>query len=174
MPKKNGKARKIGRPTKYTPEIANTICYLISGGLSLRNVCKDKEIQTLIGSNVSIAPSTIVGWYVENREGFSELYRRAKESQAELDTDELRHIALGATIRDAHARRVKIDTLKWLAQVRLPHKYGDRRTVQVEGHVTHSHVLIPSLQGLMLPYQADVVDVEALPEPDTDTSSSDT
>ena len=39
---KKSAPRKVGRPTKYTPELAEKICDLIREGLSEREICSQK------------------------------------------------------------------------------------------------------------------------------------
>ena len=157
MSKKNRKPRKIGRPTKYTPALADKICRHVMDGLSLRSVVKQPSMPGL---------RSLFTWMLNKELGFSHQYAQAKEAQVEMKVDGILELAASATPKNAHVIRLQVDTLKWAAEKLLPKKYGDRRTVRVEGHITHTHELVPSLQGLMLPYQADVVDVEALPEPE--------
>jgi len=42
-PKAAATPKIIGRPTKYTPEIARTICEMLSEGIPLRQICRDNE-----------------------------------------------------------------------------------------------------------------------------------
>jgi hypothetical protein len=90
-------------------------------------------------------------WVVEDREGFSPRYARAREIQAYDIADELLEIADDARNdwmeREGGAEavafelngeniqrsRVRIDTRKWLLSKMLPKVYGDKSEVAVTG-----------------------------------------
>ncbi len=128
-------ARKRGRPTKYTPELADRICERIAGGESLRAICRDETMP---------ADSTVRGWDTDDREGFSAPYARAREAGCEAVADEILEIADDSTndfmerrrgdgsiemvFDSEHVQRsrLRIDTRKWLLSKMLPKKYGDR------------------------------------------------
>ena len=132
----------MGRPSEYTPQIALQICSRISQGESLRQICEPDEMP---------AVSTVCLWNLDNREGFSEQYARARRAQAELLADELFSIADDSTndfmeiadkkgnIRivpdnEAQARsRLRVDTRKWYLSKVLPKIYGDKVQTEISG-----------------------------------------
>jgi hypothetical protein len=119
------------RPSSYTQEIADLICERIAQGESLRAILKDDE--TLPAS------STIFKWLNE-QEGFSEQYARAREAQADTLFDEILAIADDGTNdsykdedgnprtdHDVIARsKLRVDARKWMAGKLRPKKYGDK------------------------------------------------
>ena len=133
-----------GRPTTYTSEIAERVCKEVSDGRTLRAVCRQLEIPE----------STVREWVLDNREGFSAQYARAKELQVEAWADELREIAddgsndwMTIERRDGteikvenkevvNRSRLRVDTLKWLMSKITPRKYGDKIETQHSGGIT--------------------------------------
>jgi hypothetical protein len=107
-----------GRPTKYTPELANRICELISTKpVGLGELCT--RIKDLPSS------STIRLWRLNNAE-FSAKYARAKLIQADILAEDCLDIAACSTPETYTVSRLQIDTRKWLASKLLPKQYGER------------------------------------------------
>lgn len=126
---------KLGRPSGYTPELADLICAELSDGKSLRKVCQDESMPN---------KATVFRWLRE-REDFRDQYARAKEEAADSLADEMTDIAddgsndwmeafdkdgtaIGWKLNGEHVQRsrVRIDTRKWLASKLKPKKYGDK------------------------------------------------
>jgi hypothetical protein len=115
-----------GRPSLYSPELADTICERISSGRSLNKITSDEDMP---------AARTVWRWLDENDE-FRQKYARARELQAEYYADEMTDIADSAHDRDsAAAVRVRVDTRKWIASKLKPKKYGDKLDVEHSGTV---------------------------------------
>lgn len=91
------------------------------------------------------APSTIINWVMENREGFSERYAKAKDVAAQILAEEIIEIAddnsrdeipilddagneIGtkANAEFINRSRLRVDTRKWVLSKLLPKKYGDK------------------------------------------------
>lgn len=125
-----------GRPSVYTPEIAERICMEMASGRSLRSICKDQGMP---------ARSTVQLWHVTNHEGFSDQYTRAQALRVEELVDEAFDIADNASNDwmanndpenpgwrangDAINRdRIRIDLRKWYAGKIAPKLFGDRIT----------------------------------------------
>ena len=119
---------KVGRPTKYSQEIANQICSIISTShKSLRTVSRE----------VGVDVSNILRWINDNKE-FREQYTRAKEEQADYLVEEMIDISehteedhtpfTGANViqRD----RLRVETRKWIASKLKPKKYGDKLDIE--------------------------------------------
>lgn len=127
-----------GRPTKYTKELADSLCSELSQGKSLRKVCESDEYPSAV---------TIFSWLRTNDE-FLKQYEMAKQESADSLVDEILDIADNdasepllvngepvmengkpVTIKTAvgvqHAR-LKVDARKWVASKLKPKKYGDK------------------------------------------------
>ena len=123
-----------GRPSAYTAEIAEAICGRLAAGESLRTICEDDGMPD---------ESTVRQWAIENREGFSPHYARAREVQFERWADEILEIAddgscdyvvrtddngpeLVVDQEHINRSRLKVDARKWLLSKLLPKKFGDK------------------------------------------------
>ena len=109
---------KIGRPSDYTPEVANDICSLLMNGESLRSICKRPEMPVM---------STVTLWLSKHEE-FSVQYAHAREIQAEILAEDIimlsdNVVADGAEVAKA---RLQVDARKWYASKVAPRRYGDR------------------------------------------------
>lgn len=120
------KPAKVGRPSKYTPELATQICSELAQGKSLRTVCLAEGMPAL---------SSVFLWLRENKD-FSEQYARAKEESADALFEETMDIADESieVVRNApekksgamaQVQRLRVDTRKWMMSKMKPKKYGD-------------------------------------------------
>ncbi len=117
-------ARK-GRPTKYTPELAEEICDSIassSDGLSL-----------LCSQNPHWPARQNIFIWLRKYSDFRDNYTRAKQQQGEVFVDHLQELMaeehkyqdeFGNERIDVGMLRLKIDTIKWQAGKLLPKQYG--------------------------------------------------
>lgn len=137
-----------GRPSSFTAELAAEICLRLSGGLTLREVCRDKAMP---------AESTVRGWALDDREGFSAQYTRAREIGYLAMADELLEVAddgkndwmerqddegkASYVLNGEHVQRsrLRVDTRKWMLSKALPKVFGDKITQEHTGRVTISH-----------------------------------
>jgi len=123
---------RTGRPTTFTPEIAEEICKTISCSSSgLRKLCK-------VNPHWPNA-NTIFEWRIKHPD-FGEQYARAKEHQVQSLIDEIIEIAddtsqdliesedgkLKANHEHINRSRLRIDTRKWLAAKLCPRLYGNK------------------------------------------------
>lgn len=108
----------MGRPTKFSQKLADTICVSLADGESLRTICSQSAMP---------ARSTVFRW-LEESEAFRDQYTRAREASAEADADDVGHYARQAARGEIEpaAARAAIDGLKWAAGKRAPKKYGDK------------------------------------------------
>lgn len=111
-------APKVGRPSTFTQDLANTICAQLAEGRSLRSVLTDEGMPAM---------STVFKWLNEDQV-FSEQYARAKEESADALADDIADIAEKVLkgVYDPAAARVALDGKKWFASKMKPKKYGDR------------------------------------------------
>lgn len=135
----------MGRPTKYTIEIADKICEQIAtSAKSMKTICEEL--------NISVA--TVLNWLSESHtsynEGFSKLYARAKEQQADFLAEEILEIADDGSndymtitkgfetynVEDkevTNRSRLRVDARKWIASKLKPKKYADKIDVTSDG-----------------------------------------
>lgn len=133
-------AKKVGRPEKYTQELADKICQRIAEGYSMRTVCKPDDMPAI---------SSVFKWLRE-KEGFSEQYARATEERTEAMSEDILDIADDGsndlmTIQKGdksyeienkevtNRSRLRVDTRKWLMSKMKPKKYGDKVDVTSDG-----------------------------------------
>lgn len=107
--------KKVGRPTNYTPELADKICASLATGMSLRRLTAQDDMPSA---------QTVYEWSRKFPE-FADQYARAKEDRAESYADEIAEIADNQEL-DPNSRRVMIDARKWVACKFAPRKYGDK------------------------------------------------
>lgn len=123
--KKTTNKKPLGRPSKYSVELAEQICDLVARGLSLRTICVKSDMPST---------STVCKWLTEHSE-FSEQYARAREEQADVYADEIVEIADAVEPDSAAVSKAKlqIDARKWKAAKLAPKKYGDKVEQQISG-----------------------------------------
>lgn len=125
-----------GRPTDYSPEIAERICTLVStypyGLKKLTRIFSDLPCE-----------ATINLWRYKH-EQFSVDYNKAKLRQADLLAEECLDISddsmedyleteegnVKCNTEFVNRSRLRIDTRKWLAGKLLPKQYGDAKQVE--------------------------------------------
>jgi hypothetical protein len=129
--------RPRGRPTKYTPELAEEICRRLREGESLRSICRTEGYPR---------ESAVIEWAKENRDGFSEQYAQARDVGLDRMAEETLEIAddgsndwmarndpenAGYIANGEHVARsrLRVDTRKWYLSKLAPKRYGDRLAV---------------------------------------------
>ncbi len=132
------KKKTVGRPTKYTENLADKICHAISNtSKGLSRICKE---------NVDFPCRDTIHDWIKTNDVFSDKYTRAKQTQAEFLVDEILEISdysAEDTVIDDYGKvkpnnelinrsRLRVDTRKWIASKVLPKVYGDK--------VTNEHV----------------------------------
>lgn len=123
-----------GRPSDFTPELADRICARLSDGESLRTVCTADDMPD---------KATVFRWLRTNQ-AFCDQYTRAKEESADALSDEMLDISddarndwmlrnhgeddPGWVANGEHIQRsrLRIETRKWLASKLKPKKYGEK------------------------------------------------
>lgn len=129
-----------GTPISYTPEIGQEICARLMEGESLVKICTDPTLPTR---------RTVMNWLNNAKMvEFHEMYKRAREVQAEGFVDEIWEILNDDSedyvmmedkkgrlvMRPNHEHvqrtRMRIDAIKWYAGKVRPSVYGERVTQQ--------------------------------------------
>ena len=150
MSEKKTKAKKIGRPSTYTQDLADRLCAELAMGRSLRSVCEADDMPSAV---------TVFAWMRTNEE-FLKQYARAKEESADAMSDEILDIADDGTNdwvlrrggyvvdREATERsKLRVDTRKWIMSKMKPKKYGDKLDVTSDGkRVQAAPVIISQIQ----------------------------
>ena len=150
-------AKKIGRPSIYTPELAARICAQLACGKSLRTVCKEDDMPCL---------ETVFGW-LRTKPEFLEQYTRAKHESADALVEEMLDISDDGTNdwMEVHGKdgadagwkvngenvqrsRLRVETRKWAASKLKPKKYGERLDMNHGGQPDNPlTALIRSISG---------------------------
>jgi hypothetical protein len=101
-----------GRPTDYTPQIAERICIWIAGGMSLRSFCRQDNTPDL---------STVTRWIVAH-DPFRIQYVQAREAAGYAHADDIADLAEKVIAGDIepNAARVAMDARKWTAERMAP------------------------------------------------------
>lgn len=132
------------RTTTFTQEVADEICAQLAEGKSLREVCRQGHLPS---------ESTVRTWALDDRDGFSAQYARAREIGYHAMADELLEIAddgrndwmeredgenAGYDANGEHLARsrLRVDTRKWMLSKALPKVYGDKLDVNHGGGLT--------------------------------------
>lgn len=101
-----------GRPTDYTPELAERICEWLSGGKSLKAFCRTEG-----------APheATVFRWIVAHEE-FRKLYVHARQAAGYAHGDRIIHVVEQLKDRqvDPQTAKAMMDGLKWAAERMAP------------------------------------------------------
>ncbi|SCB16478.1 hypothetical protein [Rhizobium hainanense] len=130
-----------GRPSDFTPVVADAICERLADGESLKSICTSDGMPHR---------ATVFRWLGAHAD-FRDSYARAREAQADALFDEILDIANtpitgektkvdknGNVIEMTKAdmidhRRLQIDARKWIAAKLRPKVYGDKLDVDVTG-----------------------------------------
>ena len=132
--------KKMGRPTKYSPELAAKILSRITEGESLKQITREPDMP---------GHTTVYEWLLA-RPDFADRYARARDEQADTLADEIIAIAdepPAEVVDDKGISRTdsgwvtwqknRVDARKWVAAKLKPKKYGDR--LELGGRITLSH-----------------------------------
>ncbi len=109
-----------GRPSVYSPELAELICARMAEGESLRGIVRRPGMPS----------AASVQLWLHEREDFRALYALAAEHRAESLADEALEIADDALADAAEPRdrlswaRLRIDTRKWRVAIMTPKVFG--------------------------------------------------
>lgn len=126
----------MGRPSIYSPEVADAIFLRMAAGESLRQICADPQMPSR---------ETVRAWLIHPPDQeFFDAYTRARDAQADHYADEILEIADDSradkkliesadgsaieVVDHEHIARSKlrVDARKWYAAKLAPRKYGER------------------------------------------------
>jgi hypothetical protein len=161
---------KMGRPTKYTAELADRICSaLTTSRRGLEDLCNDPDMD--------LPPSSTVWAWLARHQDFQEKYLRARECQTEMLYDEMSRIASAPisvepeyAMAEMQRRRLAVDIMKFKLVKLQPKRFGERKDVDVNVKVSHAvspeqfQQLLQAAAGELPPEQfEDAEEVYALP-----------
>lgn len=112
------KSPKLGRPTLFSEELAETILELLAEGNSLHQICKKEEFPS---------SRTVYRWLTDTPE-FARRYAHAREAQADNVFERGFEAAWNAT--DPALGRLRLDAAKWYTSKLCPRKYSDKFSVE--------------------------------------------
>lgn len=121
----SGKAKRpVGRPSKFSQDLAENICEQIANGKSLRAICAEDDMPST---------TTVFKWLNENQE-FSDQYARARDRQADHYFEEIVEIADSVEADSAAVAkaRLQVDARKWTLSKLAPKKYGEKTELDVK------------------------------------------
>lgn len=110
-----------GRPTDYTPEMADKICSLVaSSSEGLKKICAQN-------SDIPV-DSTIYLWLANHKE-FSRKYRDAKEAQGLCYSEKVMDLLWEVDERNEAIAKAKLilDGAKWHLSKLAPKQFGDKK-----------------------------------------------
>ena len=153
--------RRVGRPARYTPELAARICGLIATGSTLRVAAK----------TCGISWRTVARWNVERPE-FRAAYEQARETRTLLWAEECIDIVDNATgdyvqnpktgrlefnRENVHRAKLRVDERHWQMSRLDPRLWGDRQEIQVKDDWTQLSIEERERRALKLIDMWDVI-----------------
>lgn len=135
---------KRGRPTDFTPELAEKICKRLADGESLRNICRDEDMPHR---------TTVHKWLldVKGKRDFIDQYEEAMKVRTDNMFDELMDVAddgqndymekeldsgkVIEVVNHEHIQRSRLraDVRKWYLSKIAPKRFGDKLDVTSGG-----------------------------------------
>lgn len=120
---------KMGRPTKYTPELAKQICYRLASGELLEDICAPEEMPDRV---------TVYGWTREHKD-FSNDYAQARVDQQHTFSDRIIKRSLDVS-RDVIED--EIETVKNGEKVKMIKRSSDNTAVQRDSLIFKTHAFL--------------------------------
>lgn len=84
------------------------------------------------------AESTVRGWALDDREGFSAQYTRARELQMDALGEDV--LEISDNDGDPQRDRLRVDTRKWLMSKIAPKRFGDKIQQEHSGSIVVERV----------------------------------
>ena len=151
----------MGRPSEFSQDTADLICFRLSEGESLRSICADDALPS---------KATVMRWLRASSE-FRDQYAHAREAQADTLFDEVLEIADNSAndtevddetgaVRVNHevvARsKLRIDARKWMAGKLRPKVYGDKLDLEHSGAINVSNMSDEEIDNRLAKLMADL------------------
>lgn len=116
-------SRPVGRPSKYTPEVADAICEEMIAGRDLLDICKDEHMPSR---------SSVYRWMTAHPE-FEAQCARAREGMADVELHALKKLANDCTEANVNSTRVKLNHFQWRLMKIAPRTYGEKVQTALTG-----------------------------------------
>ena len=115
----------MGRVSLYSMELVTEICRRMSNGESLAKICETDGMPER---------TVVLEWRRIHKE-FDAIYTKARQDQADYWVDEIISEVdrKSADKTEAMDKRIKIETLKWIACKFYPKAYGEKVTQEITG-----------------------------------------
>lgn len=119
----------MGRPSKYTEEIASEICDRLAEGESLRRICMSDHMPV----------RSVVNDWTNGKSGvpdtFPARYAQARAKQAEYYFDQVLDLAddCARNDLDVNATKLQVDSRKWVLGRLDSKKYGEKSQILLGG-----------------------------------------
>jgi hypothetical protein len=101
--------RKTGRQWTYDPDLVNQICEAVSGGKTLRAICRE----------LNFSEGTFRNWVINDLEGLATRYARCRLAQSEAWADELIEIGDDTANDTVVNERGETQNSEWISRSRL-------------------------------------------------------
>ena len=126
--KAKSSARRIGRPSLYSEQLANHICSQLAAGETLTDICKADGMPSR---------DAVADWQRSN-EAFAAQCARARELGVEARLDAMEDIAKQtlAGVIEPNAAKVAISLAQWKASKIMPKTYGDKLEANVNASIS--------------------------------------
>lgn len=124
--------RQVGRPSDYTPQKADNLCSLISGGKSLATAAKE----------LKLTRPAIYRWLAEEAT-FRNNYGIAMQERADYlfeELDDYEQMLIREEMSVGVFRSI-VDKRKWQLARMSPKKYGDTNTIDIKGTINTNQSL---------------------------------
>ena len=116
-----------GTKQPFTPQIAQRFFDLLS--------TSDCSLLTLLRDNPELPPYRDLNcWRCNNKNNFGDLWRKAREAQAEFLIQKALDLQKSVTPQTAHVVRVRFDILRYIAARFHPEVYGDKPQQPAANH----------------------------------------
>lgn len=115
--------RPVGRPSKYTDEIAERIYSEMVNGKDMVEICQADDMPDR---------GTVYRWMVQRPE-FAALCARAREALADYEFYRAKKLADECTEENVNSARVKLNHLQWRIMKVSPKNYGDKTRSEITG-----------------------------------------
>jgi len=115
--------RPVGRPSKYSPEIADRIFVEMANGRDLVEICQAEDMPDR---------TTVYRWQVAHPE-FATICARAREALADYEFYRAKKLADECGEENVNSARVKLNHLQWRIMKVSPQTYGDKVRTEVSG-----------------------------------------
>ena len=131
----------VGRPSKYSQQVADEIVERMLGGEHIVQICNDEKMP---------GRSTVYRW-MDDYPDFGTRIARAREGLADFLAWKILQMAEKSTNETANADRVKLAAWQWHAARLAPKKYSEKQITELSGP-----------NGTPLQVQSQVIDARKL------------